>query len=990
MAPEPALLVSEWADRHRVLGSRGSAEPGPWRTARTPYLREIMDALSPAHPARRVVFMKGAQVGGPLALDTAIPTAEGWATMGALVVGDTLFDEAGRPCRVTGVSPIMIGRDCYGVTFDDGTRIVCDGDHRWPVWDFTDAERPVRRTLHTRDMVGRTQLGGGKRRRYAVDCCQPVELPDQDLLIHPYVLGVWLGDGSATMNHISVHEEDAEVADHLRACGVDAIFRLPAWRKGRCGNIVIDPTFRLVDDGVTPARIQHRSRFTMRLRMLDVLENKHVPAAYLRASRAQRLELIRGLMDSDGTISPDGKRCEFSNTDPGLIEGMVELLRSLGYKPTIYRVASRQKVINGTDRACLGYSRVSWTAYREEPMFRLSRKVARMRSVERGRPLKSRRRRIVSIEPVESVPVRCIEVDSPSHLYLCGEGWIPTHNTECGNNWIGYVIHHAPGPMLAVQPTTELAKRFSDQRIDPLVEETPAIRERVAPARSRDSGNRQLSKEFPGGQLVMTGANSAVGLRSMSARFLFLDEIDAYPGDVEGEGDPIALAEARARTFGWRRKMLLVSTPTIAGLSRIEREYLATDQRRYFVPCPHCGAMQWLRFERLVWNEGAPDTARYLCEACDAPIGEQHKATMLAAGEWRATATATDPHAIGFHISALYSPPGWMPWSEIARLWLAAQGDDRAIKTFRNTVLGETWQEAGEAPDWRRLYDRREHWPVGSVPADGLLLTAGVDVQRDRLEASIWAWGQDRQSWLVEHRVLAGNPFEAAVWDELRQLLGETWRHASGHRLPIAMAAIDSGDGMTTAEVYAFVRRAGSGRAIAVKGQDGLRAAVGQPAATEVRRQGRKLGGLKVWPVGSSFLKAETYGWLKLDRPTEESGEPFPPGYVHLPVHAAGEEFCRQLTAEQLVARAGRNGFRRLEWVKTRERNEALDCRVYARAAAAALGMDGWGEGRWARLADALSLPAAEPTPPTTPDAPAPVATRPRGWLPSHGNRWLR
>jgi phage terminase large subunit GpA-like protein len=566
--------------------------------------------------------------------------------------------------------------------------------------------------------------------------------------------------------------------------------------------------------------------------------------------------------------------------------------------------------------------------------------------------------------------------------------------TECGNNWIGYVIHHAPGPMLAVQPTTELAKRFSDQRIDPLVEDTPAIRERVAPARSRDSGNRQLSKEFPGGQLVMTGANSAVGLRSMSARFLFLDEIDAYPGDVEGEGDPIALAEARARTFGWRRKVFLVSTPTIAGLSRIEREYLATDQRRYFVPCPHCGHMQHLRFERLVWDEGQPETARYLCEACNAPIGEQHKAAMLAAGEWRPTATATDPHAIGFHISALYSPPGWMPWSEIARLWIAAQGDDRAIKTFKNTVLGETWQESGEAPDWQRLYDRREHWEPGTVPMGGLLLTAGVDVQRDRLEASIWAWGQDRQSWLIEHRVIAGNPFEAAVWEELRLLLDDTWQHASGHRLPIAMAAIDSGDGMTTAEVYAFVRRMGSGRAIAVKGQDGLRAAIGQPAATEVKRNGRKVGGLKVWPVGSSFLKGETYGWLKLARPTEESGNPFPPGYVHLPVHAAGEEFCRQLTAEQLVARVGRNGFRRLEWVKTRERNEALDCRVYARAAAAALGMDGWGEGRWARMADALLLPAAElPTagnvaPPSSPPA-ASDTHRPRAWLAPRGG-WLR
>jgi phage terminase large subunit GpA-like protein len=178
--------------------------------------------------------------------------------------------------------------------------------------------------------------------------------------------------------------------------------------------------------------------------------------------------------------------------------------------------------------------------------------------------------------------------------------------TESGNCWLGYILHHVPAPALAVQPTVELAKRFSRQRIDPLLEETPALKERVAPARARDSGNTLLSKEFPGGILVLTGANSAVGLRSMTARFLFLDEIDAYPGDVEGEGDPIALAEARARTFGWRRKAFLVSTPTIAGRSRIEREYAASDQRRYFVPCPHCGEMQWLKFERLRWEKGDP------------------------------------------------------------------------------------------------------------------------------------------------------------------------------------------------------------------------------------------------------------------------------------------------------------------------------------------------------------------------------------------------
>lgn len=304
LTPDPALTVSEWADRHRFLSPRASAEPGRYRTDRTPYMRAIMDALSPVHSCRRIVFMKAAQVGAPLAVDTPIPTAVGWKRMEELGVGDWLFDEKGDLCVVSGVSEVMTGRPCYEVAFDDGERIVCDCAHRWPVWDFTNPERPVAKVLRTDDMLFRVRIGA-KRYRYAIDCCQPVETPEQELIIHPYVLGIWLGDGSSSMNHVSVHEDDGEVAQHLRACGVDAEFRLPTWRKGRCANIVIDPTFRTLGDDGLPAGVQHRSRFTTRLRQLDVLDNKHIPPQYLRASRWQRLEL-RGLMDSDGSIAPDG------------------------------------------------------------------------------------------------------------------------------------------------------------------------------------------------------------------------------------------------------------------------------------------------------------------------------------------------------------------------------------------------------------------------------------------------------------------------------------------------------------------------------------------------------------------------------------------------------------------------------------------------------------------------------------------------------------
>ena len=552
--------------------------------------------------------------------------------------------------------------------------------------------------------------------------------------------------------------------------------------------------------------------------------------------------------------------------------------------------------------------------------------------------------------------------------------------TEAGNNWIGFAIHQAPGPMLAVQPTVELAKRNSRQRIDPLIEESPELRERIKPARSRDAGNTMLSKEFAGGILIMTGANSAVGLRSTPARYIFLDEVDAYPASADEEGDPVTLAEARSLTFAHRRKVFLVSTPTIRGLSRIEREFEASDQRRFFVPCPHCEAMQWLKFERLRWEKGRPETAEYQCEGCDAGLAEHHKTAMLEAGEWRATAEPADPGTVGYHLSALYSPVGWLGWDRIARAWEAAQGSDEAIKAFRNTILGETWVETGEAPDWQRLADRREAWKPGTVPAGGLFLTAGADVQKDRIEVDVWAWGRGLESWLVDHVVIEGGPGDPACWQQLTDLLGRTWAHASGEYLAIARFAIDTG--FETAAVYGWARQVGFAQVAPVKGLDGFNRAspVTGPTYVDATVGGKRLRrGARLWSVATATFKAETYRFLRQDRPTAEevtAGAPFPPGTVHLPSWA-DSEWLKQLTAEQLVTVKGKRGVARLEWQKLRERNEALDCRVYARAAAWIAGADRWSEARWQDLERQLAVetPAADGEVPAEP-APRPAPRR--------------
>ncbi len=535
--------------------------------------------------------------------------------------------------------------------------------------------------------------------------------------------------------------------------------------------------------------------------------------------------------------------------------------------------------------------------------------------------------------------------------------------TEAGNNWIGFVIHHAPGPMLAVLPTVEMAKRASRGRLDPLISDSPALRERVSPARSRDAGNSMLSKEFPGGILVLTGANSATGLRSMPARYLFLDEIDAYPPSADEEGDPVTLAEARSTTFAHRRKVFLVSTPTIRGLSRIEQEFEASDQRRYFVPCPHCGEMQWLEFERLRWEKGRPETAAYACNACDTLIAEHHKTAMLEAGEWRATAVSADPHHVGYHLSALYSPIGWKSWEQIAREWLAAQGNDEMLRAARNTLLGDTWVERGEAPEWQRLADRREAF-AAQIPEGGLFLTAGADIQKDRIEVDIWAWGRGLQSWLVDHIVIPGGPESPAAWAELTKLLSRTWQHERGAVMPIAKLAIDTG--YEAAAVYAWARAQGFEEVVPVKGLEGFNRAtpVSGPTFVDATVGGKRLRrGARLWSIATATFKIETYRFLRLERPTDEeraSGQPDPPGIIHLP-DWADSEWLKQLVAEQLVTVRNKRGYGRQEWQKLRERNEALDTRVYARAAAWIMGADRWDERMWRQLEDQAGV--APPAP---------------------------
>jgi phage terminase large subunit GpA-like protein len=547
--------------------------------------------------------------------------------------------------------------------------------------------------------------------------------------------------------------------------------------------------------------------------------------------------------------------------------------------------------------------------------------------------------------------------------------------TECGNNWLGYIIHHAPGPMLMVQPTVELAKRSSKLRIAPMIEACPELRSRVKEARSRDSGNTTFVKEFPNGVLVLTGANSGAGLRSTAARYLFLDEVDSYPGDLEGEGDPIRLAERAIATFARNSKTLMTSTPTIKCHSRIEREYLRTDQRRYFVPCPFCGEFDWIRFkDRIRWDEGEPWTAYLACLACGGRIEESRKSELLERGEWRPTA-AGQRDSIGFHLSALYSPFGWKSWAECATEFYQAEKDRDvpALKTWTNLVLGETWEDRGEEVEPDALMARRERY-AAEVPSGVGILVAAVDVQDNRLECVVKGYGAAEESWLIAFHQFMGDPAREQPWYDLDTFLQQEWAHESGRKMKIECAAIDSG-GHHTEMVYRFCRARLGRRVFAVRGsQERGKPIIGQPSMHNRYRT-------PLYSICVDTAKGTVLARLRIGSPG--------PGYVHLPEWVEGE-YVAQITAERPVWRYAKGRGTARDWVKIRERNEAFDLEVYALAALYILGpaVVRTLPDRAARMS--APVKGAEPTQaapgPVQSALPAALVPRPRrgGWV----NRW--
>ena len=533
---------------------------------------------------------------------------------------------------------------------------------------------------------------------------------------------------------------------------------------------------------------------------------------------------------------------------------------------------------------------------------------------------------------------------------------------------IAYAIARDPGPILLAQPTTSDAETFSKERLGPMVRDMECLRTRVAPEKRTSKGNTILQKVFDDGSLSLIGAQTAGNFARRSIRYFFGDERDKWPKNVGKEGDGWSLGIKRQATFRNRAKRLQACSPTIEGDSQIATAYENSDQRKFWVPCPHCGHHQVLRWDRVTWDTAGAAlrdlrsqlrlTTAYLCEQCNGRWSDAERWAACEQGEWRADKPFSG--IAGFWISEIYSP--WKRLADLVFDFLTKKDDPVLLQTFVNTSLAETWKEKGEAPDHEKLMSRRESYRLGQVPPGVLFLTCGIDAQASWMEGYVYGWGRGKQRWVVDRFRLERSPYDPRVWPELDERIEATYSNRNGIELPIVRTAIDTGYG--TQEVYNWVRSKGPGSTVhAVDGRSSGVSIVGTPSPIEVTKGGRKVKyGIKLWPVNVSMCKSELYGLLGKERP--KAGDPYPAGWVHFAADL-DEEFFLQLTAEQLTSRVV-DGYRKYAWSKTRERNEALDCANYARAAAVIFGIDRFSEHRWRQMEEQAGL---------TPGAALPIET---------------
>lgn len=495
--------------------------------------------------------------------------------------------------------------------------------------------------------------------------------------------------------------------------------------------------------------------------------------------------------------------------------------------------------------------------------------------------------------------------------------------TEILMNTFGFYADYDPAPIMFLMPTKDMAQDFSSTRLNDMILSTPQLRNKII--ESDNSRDTKRQKEFAGGYIVLTGSNSAAELSSRPIRILLADEIDRFPSNVKGEGDPLNLAIERTKTF-WNKKIVLTSTPTVKGGSRVELEYENSTKEEYYVPCPKCGEMQTLKWRNIMFED-----VTHKCEKCLETSSEYEWKRNLIKGEWRAHNSEVDRFQVrGFHISELYSP--FSKWDSIINKFKAAKGDEQLMKVFVNTALGECWEEKVERFNFEEIQARAEDYGEYLNHEDGTyeeveipdkvnVLTAGVDVQDNRLEVEIVGWAKGEESWGIYYKVIMGNPALPYVWNELDQVLMKDYSYQNGEKIRVACACVDTG-GHHTDDVYRYVKAREQLNIFGIKGSG----EAGRPLISRPSKNNK--GGISLFVLGVNTGKDTIMSNLKVKEPGAK--------YMHYPNNPKrgyDEVYFKGLTSEIKVVTFSK-GQAKIEWKTVGDkRNEPLDIRNYAQAA---------------------------------------------------------
>lgn len=472
---------------------------------------------------------------------------------------------------------------------------------------------------------------------------------------------------------------------------------------------------------------------------------------------------------------------------------------------------------------------------------------------------------------------------------------------------LGNYVVNEPAPILFVLPTEDDCQKFIAGNVEPTFADSPGLAGALDAA-GKDSRNRMLSRHFPGGSLNIVAAKAPRNLRGHNTRILVMDEVDAM--EMTREGPPTDIAERRTMSFP-DRKIIQGSTPIFAETSLVLAAYERSDKRVFEVPCPECGDFHEIVWRDIRWSDGEPEKACWCCPSCGSVVEERRKFSMVSAGRWRATAPHVKGHA-GFRINALVSPLANAGWGKLAIEFVAVKDDPQRLQTFVNLVLGEGWQAHGGEIDEGDLAARAERFDLETLPEAVLAITAGVDVQDDRLEATLVGWDQAGAAFVLGHHVIWGRSVDDAVWRELDDMLKWRFPHPLGGQLGIDAAAIDSSDGDSMEIVYRFAFPRAGRRVFAVKGVAGSR--------PFIERSRQKVQGGWLWLVGVDSIKTHIVSRLGHGGAMRFS-DALPPVWFE------------QLCSERVVVRYSRGQpFRRFERIPGRAA-EALDCTVYAFAA---------------------------------------------------------